>query len=193
MMENKRLVGKNILVTLISKILIVILIFSIVLIGELWICNKPIFAENQGVTITTDKTEYSQGDTVTIIGRNGLDKSIWGFNSCGGRPFWGLQKLTDGTWKNLDLCLPLKNKKDWECIMVLCERSEPRELKSKLEIKDEWHITFFCDFINEKGILLDKPKERIIKKGIYRLVLSYVFDEDSIDREIIYSNEFKIK
>lgn len=175
---------------MLKKTLIVFSAFCIVLIGELWICNKLIFAESQEVTIATDKTEYGQGDTAIIIVRNGLDKSIWGFTSCGGRPFWGLQKFTGGAWKNLDFCLPLKNK---GCIMVLCERPEPRELKPELEIKDEWHITFFCDFINENGILLEKPKERIIEKGIYRLILSYVFEKDSIDKKIIYSNDFMIK
>jgi hypothetical protein len=191
-MEKKRIFGKNIFIFSRSNVLILILCFSIVLVGELWICSKPIFSENLGVTITTDKTEYDPGDTVVITARNGLDKSIWGFNSCGGRPFWGLQKLTEGVWKSLDFTLPLQ-KKDWECIMTLCERPEPRELKPKLEIKDEWHSVFFCEFINEKGVLLDKPKESIIEKGAYRLVLSYALGENSINKEIVYSDDFTIK
>jgi len=157
------------------------------------ISNGSILAENQGVTVMTDQAQYRQGDVVTIMVKNDLDRSIWGFESCGGKPFWHLQKLTDGVWENLDITFPLKNK-DLECVLILCERPEPQELKSKSEKGDEWTISFFCDFVNEKGVLLNKPRERPVEKGIYRLTFYYSFDNRYPNGyKTVYSNNFTIK
>ena len=183
-----------------KTILLVGLIFGVVLIGDLWICNKPIFAEDSAVTLSTDKSEYGQGDTVKIIVKNGLDQSIWRFNACGGIPLWGLQKMTDGVWKSLDFCLPLRNgKDDGVCERVLCERTDPKELKQKSEIEDEWRIAFFCDFVNSAGFLFEEPEKKIVEKGRYRLTFSYSVDApaedpyDLVNQETVYSNEFTIK
>lgn len=146
-----------------------------------------------GVTITTDKTEYNQGETVKITVQNGLDKSIWDFTSCGGKPFWDLQKFDDGRWQSLDVDLPQLEGEDWICYLKLCETQEPVQLKLKSEITDEWHINFFCNFIDENGHLLDEAEMISVKEGTYRLVLTYGLDNEYVNKNTIYSNEFIIK
>jgi|GEM_PF-6893350 len=178
---------------MLNKTLTVIFVLSSVLMGDLWVRNQQILAGTREVTITSDKTEYVPGDTVAISVRNGLDTSIWSsFQYCGGRPFWELQEFTGGVWEYCDSCLPLKNA-GGTCVLTACERQEPQELKRESEIKDAWHITSFCEFIDEKGVLLEKPRERIIKKGIYRLKFRYAFDKGSMHDKFSYSNEFRIK
>ena len=153
------------------------------------------------ISITTDKKEYAVGDIVKIVVRNGLDEPVWGeFNSdCGGMPFWGLQKLTDGDWVNLTVDMPFLDGKDFGCHLIFCERTYPVALKPNSEIKDEWNITYFCNYVDEYGHLLDKPKVIKIEEGTYRLVLTYGLKVSNEDRFIIenintvYSNKFIVK
>jgi len=64
-------------------------IIGIILISVCWIWNSQTYAEPQEVTIATNKTEYRQGETITITIRNALDKSIWYFDYPRDLQFWG--------------------------------------------------------------------------------------------------------
>ena len=147
--------------------------------------------EEQQVTITTDKTEYEQGETVKIIVRNNLDKSIWDFTSCGDKPFWSLQKLKDEVWTEIDFTLPSGEE---TCELIACERRESKELKPNSVIHYEWNLTSICEWpkaINEFFKVEPKP----IEKGIYRVYLTYGVNKEFhfFEGETVYSNEFTIK
>lgn len=148
------------------------------------------------IIITTDKTEYEQGETVKITIRNGLDKSIFGgFGHCGGLPFWGLQKFDNGDWRDLDFSLPYSEKGKEVCDLILCEREEPAELKSGLTIEDRWHLTSICKW-PEKPIGVPKTEPKPIEEGAYRVRLIYGLNRrefDLLETKTIYSNEFMIK
>ena len=51
----------------------------------------------------------------------------------------------------------------------------------------------FCNFNDENGHLLDKAEMINIQGGTYRLVLTYGLDNEYVNKNAIYSNEFIIK
>ncbi|OQX54290.1 MAG: hypothetical protein B5M48_01435, partial [Candidatus Omnitrophica bacterium 4484_213] len=61
-----------------TKIFVGILVVGIVLIGGRQAWSEQISPETQKqVTITTDKTEYEQGETVKVVLKNNLDKPVF--------------------------------------------------------------------------------------------------------------------
>ena len=87
------------------KILIGVLIVGVILIGGWWVWNRyfrPVGISGTPllpkipiapVRLTTDKTEYEQGETVKVRVKNNLDKPIYyrdwcgSWNMCGGSSF----------------------------------------------------------------------------------------------------------
>jgi len=159
------------------------------------------------VIITTDKTEYEQGETIEITVRNGLDIPIWyvDFTQQDLR-FWDIEKFEGDKWENLGFRLPVKEYGKEVCYIKLYERpiGHVVELKSNSEFSREW---------NQKICLLEITKEQpfepiFIEKGRYRFVFEYGLETtklpepekepwkrpvDLADVKVIYSNEFVIK
>ena len=97
------------------------------------------------VTITTDKTEYRQGEKVKIIIKNNTDKKI--FTWISGYCSLGFQKYKDGKWKTIEgafyprccpcgtVCEPRDciymapgetSEKEWDQIIDWCEESKKK-------------------------------------------------------------------
>ena len=138
------------------------------------------------VTITTDKTEYKQGEEVKIIAINNLGKSIWyakRLDGCKGS-FWELEKFAKGKWKKV-VYHPF----------VLCEISDFgfTELESKEKLEEIWDGYVW---ISEES---KEYKRKTADSGKYRVIFYYSlenisrFDRYFKKRIKIYSNEFIIK
>ena len=137
-------------------------------------CMKQIPFETQEVTITTDKTEYEQGEMVKITVKNNLDKSIWYYEwsefNCADSFF--LEKKENGEYKYFSI--PGLRKTP----------TKPVELKPNLE--------------KVYRLNLSKLKEQCegfspeFSAGIYRLGFRYGFSIEEHWSEKDYSNEFLI-
>lgn len=171
------------------KILIWVLVIGVVLIVGWWVwSNFPLMGRvwppKLEVTISTDKTEYRQGETVNMTVRNGLDKSIW-YADFGCYPWWKLGEQKDKGWESIEVLLPIPTKYGEECIACPPPESTEdvlKELKPNSEISKAWNLK------NCKGSI-----PVFINKENYRLSFAYGFSKDSWNDEIIYSNEFVIK
>ena len=127
------------------------------------------------ITITTDKKEYEQGETVKIIVRNNLDKPIWYYNWC---------------------------KYKCDSALCLCGDSFVIEKRTEKEYKtynppDSIGIEYMSELIelkpnSEKIYRLEPIK---FSKGVYRLKMYYGLDKNIsfLEGKITYSNEFTIK
>ena len=153
------------------------------------------------VTITTDKTEYKQGEIIKITIRNNSDKPIFGWMDMSR---WGnleLEKFKNGSWVEVDFWSPVVNPKG------LCwggsffpDVFTIKKLESYSEFVQEW---------DQKECPIVGNKPTLIEKGKYRLVLTYGFELENWayapekyrlyhnrsikDPRTIYSNEFIIK
>ena len=187
------------------KFLLIIILVIVVGGGILWCCLKfqeikfsPIKSEEKGVTITTDKTEYEQGEVIKINVKNSLDVPILYYDS---ERFWGIEYLEDEEWKNPEyesgggFQLTEENINDI-CYIKLYERMPPAEMKSDSTLSQQWNQRI-CPF--GEG---DPGEPRFVKyigTGHYRLIFYYGFeiaDEDLYkisNQKTIYSNEFTIK
>jgi len=129
----------------------------------------------QGVTIITDKTEYRQGDIVTLTIRNGLNESIL-VHVAGGTPGFCIKniemKTAEGQWKGLVTRFP-------DCL----EDIDPsQETKPGQSITFEW-----------TPVIIDYEAKVIqLYPGRYRLSVIYMVRERT-EWEFVYTNEFTIK
>jgi hypothetical protein len=140
--------------------------------------------EKQGVSISTDKTEYGQEEIVKIIFKNGLNRSIW-YNkrlSCS-EPFWWVERLKGREWERVSVL------STW-CLWY-APQHEATELGVGQEISAKWDLKVY-DF------QLDKRK--FAQAGIYRIGAGYGFEKEGIGNfaqvkngKTIYSDEFIIK
>lgn len=151
------------------------------------------------VTISTDKNDYSKGEIINIVVKNGLDKSILYIG--GGDRFWGIEYFKDDKWINPayeeggGFQLTEKNMGD-NCYIAFYERVSPSELIPRSIISSQWNQKI-CPF----GI--EGPAEaktvRYIESGKYRLIFDYGFeisDDDPFELsefKMVYSNTFTIK
>ena len=125
------------------------------------------------VTITTDKTEYEQGEKIKMIIENNLNQSIWYieqlgeiFDHCFLKLPSKVQKLENGKWKDIEL--PHK------CCDVMCRIAPP--IKLKLESKTQKELEL-----------------KISSSGTYRLKFVYYLSNNTNQPNYVYSNEFTIK
>lgn len=167
------------------------ILISLALLGVLLLVivlrEKNIPAPEGTVTITTDKPEYKQGETVQIAVRNGLDKSVWYFKGCASPRFWSLQRLEDGRWKGIYLFLPDLVEEEEVCNFKLCERAEPLELKAKAEINHSWRGTI-CE-LPLKVIGIPEVEPKTIEEGTYRVSFTYGLGKkgfDLLEEETVY-------
>jgi len=190
-----------------TKIFVGILVVGIVLIGGRQAWSEQISPETQKqVTITTDKTEYEQGETVKVVLKNNLDKPVF-LESC--NPV--ILQLKDGSkWKEL-------SRKYCEATWVR-QRIKPGEngVVAEFDTGYEWegkklfpigsyrvlstyHIACTEDCL--KGTVEEgRYGVRCIIKKTSRYAGVEVSDEAIIlglhfctEGEMIYSNEFTIK
>jgi len=136
--------------------------------------------EEEEVSITTDKTEYEQGDAVKSTIKNNLNQSVWYWDNRGRIiPLVGIQIFENGEWKNVggkDACACKSN-----CITYAANWTE---LKSKETLTDSWETKEDC--LGE-----------IAKEGKYRVWFSYDLDftgQNNPEKfSKVYSNEFIIR
>lgn len=134
--------------------------------------DKCVPKQLEQVTITTDKTEYEQGETVKFIVKNNLDQKIVLI----ARDLM-IEKLEDNEWKMVRVL--------GEC----CGKCRPVFSFDILPNSAEnftWdQKTFACEILGEVA--------EQMSEGRYRSKGNYYFEGESGDRETIYSNEFTIK
>lgn len=182
------------------NILVGVLVVGIVLISGWWIWNSQIYSETQNeVTITTDKTEYKQGETVKITIKNNLNISLRNYdtvvpeNSEFYNQFvgWGfIEIFEDGNWSKIE---PL-----WRCgntCFAKCKLSGGFfVLGSKGTTKFpedfrhfEWNQT---RLICNPGDIKSEP----VVPGTYRVSSTFWDENKELDTQrIFYSNEFIIR
>jgi len=91
---------------IITKILAVgvILVSKQVLSGQNQTLIEEFYTSNRGVIVTTDKTEYEQGEIIKITIRNNLNETIYSHIGSS-TPIFSInhveKKRSDGTWKKL--------------------------------------------------------------------------------------------
>ena len=153
------------------------------------------FPSVKTVIVTTDKTEYEQGEIVEITVKNNLDKSIWYVGNLPSEfPWWDFEKLENGIWEEISIVEPLMENGKEECVLILYEQMSIEELITELKtnsrVVDEW------DFEN---CYPDFEEDKFIDSGTYRFSFIYspdreIFLEGRYDElKTIYSNEFTIK
>ena len=172
------------------KILIGILVVGIVVIGACWIWNnlsqkttQQVIQKNriQGVTITTDKTEYEQGETIKLTVRNNFNKRIWYWaeNKCKTPADTVMRAIESGRGKIWLLYFPPQCPQ--ELVKPIYKYLEPGE-SVILEFKWKNFLTgpvrdgFPLKYKIVMRFFKEKPKEEIEPPEIE-----------------FYSNEFKIK
>lgn len=150
------------------------------------------------VTIFTDKNQYSEGETIDIVVRNGLDESIIYSNH--GERYWGIEYFKNNEWIN-----PVYEESGGfqlteeslgsDCYISLYERMPPLELETQSNISSQWNQKI-CPF--EKADSSNPKIVKYIDSGKYRLIFYYGFvisDNDPykiLDSQKIYSNVFTI-
>jgi hypothetical protein len=153
-------------------------------------CTSSQPAAREDVTITTDRTDYRKGDTVTVKVRNRLRDSIWYLDAeLGGRhPWWGIQRSEGGDWKEIALWKPV----DGECALVVSEHVPIEELVRELgpdsERIDPWALAN-CVEISPVGPELQLQP---VEPGNYRLLFTYGTDPSSWKDSTVYSGEFSV-
>jgi hypothetical protein len=155
--------------------------------------------QQKEVVIFTDKKEYALGEKVKIILRNNLDKPIYYVDYlC--PPWWNLEFEIEEKWKIIEEFSPetLKYCREGEKFCRkgyiteynYCPPQKPiQNLVKKLEPNSE--VLKIWTLKNRKylnGYLVED-----IRPGNYRLSLSYGFSQEAYDKNLIYSNEFKVK
>ncbi|MFQ6083906.1 MAG: hypothetical protein ACE5WD_11210 [Candidatus Aminicenantia bacterium] len=174
------------------KILIGVLMVGIVFVGWWWIESSRVYPENPEVTITTDKTEYTQREAVKITVVNSLDHIVvlhfpWKFES---KRFWG-ENFGIGAIERFEekaeVWIPVEPV--WRCgnsCFKECRYKHSFEPGEKRVF--EWNQTvLICDRVNRT--------ERIEKAaaGRYRVSSNIDIYDKELTTKTIYSNEFTIK
>ena len=159
-----------------TKILIGILVTGVVLIGGWWVSGA------RGVTITTDKTEYKQGESVKITLKNNLKKSIFSHIGSGTPDFcieYIERKAPAGNWESL-FAQP-------QPPHYIFDIDTPAEIKPGQAEIFEWRPLIYID-----GTL----KRIQAGSGIYRLISLYQIKGRSAENrewKTTKSNKFTIK
>jgi len=181
------------------KILIGILVVGI-LIASILLTNKLVIFENQRgevitkkgkITLTTDKTEYEQGEKIKVTIENNLNQNIWYY---GTEEYAALYSCLEDYRYALKIQKLAKSKDIWNdvkahynCCFMICYVKAPelKELNPKEKIFGIW---------NQK---ISNSKARIVGKlaepGKYRFVFVYYLSNNTNYPNYVYSNEFTIK
>lgn len=128
--------------------------------------------EEDQATITTDKTEYEQGEEVKFTVKNNLNQKIVliAYDLM-------IEKLEENEWKMI---------RRWGVCCGRCEPIYSYEVYADDIKKFTWdQKTFACEIFGEI------PEQ--MSAGKYRVKGKYFIDEEQENIETIYSNEFTIK
>ena len=137
------------------------------------ICKQIREKQQEQVTITTDKTEYEQGDMVTVVVTNRKEVSIL----CSSFPFM-LYRYKDDRWEIF--LYPWRegfNEPQVEVVSPFKE-IEPGLTRMEANISRD-----FNDLVDTKWMT----------SGRYKIEFQYTLDPDKEELEIIFSNAFTIK
>jgi len=149
------------------------------------ICNKnytPPKCEEQEiaeqVTITTDKTEYEQGEIVKMTVNNGLDKSIYY-----SYPQLGIERFDNGNWTQIKMVLAGCGVPGGFPYGALSPNAKD---ELQWDQKEKW-----CSN-PDPSVISDLISKQVLA-GKYR-IKSEIFDQNTPEnKQTIYSNEFTIK
>ncbi|MBU3925325.1 protease complex subunit PrcB family protein [Patescibacteria group bacterium] len=150
--------------------------------GKIGKINLPVVTNpaEKGITISTDKTEYEQEETVKIIIKNNSKKEFAIYQRYGGSFSFMVEKMNNGEWKEII------NTEECSCGAV-CEAPQYIILESGEMIDDGWdQKEIICDSLNNpisKQAIPGKYRIKIILNPLYK----------SKNLKTIYSNEFTIK
>ncbi len=164
MMKNKKLFY--------GILLVIILVVSGWWIWDSLLTTKPV----QQVTITTDKTEYALGETVKIIAKNKMDKSMHMYT-----PLLGVERFDNNNW------IPIK------MVLGMCGVTGGF-VYDTIEFQDTKEYEWYQEekICNDPPIVASMPISNQVPAGKYR-IKSVVMDlKDTNKKETIYSNEFMI-
>lgn len=167
------------------------------------------------IIVTTDKTEYQQGETIKISVKNNSDKSIWYLGSLPIEfPFWHIERFDGDKWVNLAGNFRLPQKVDGKeyCVFNYYEWPLGRavELKPGSEIFHEWNQKI-CPYdmranrrpetvIIKKVIKKKKYEAQLysygepifIEKGRYRFVFMYCYIENVTEDKYYFKTKSRI-
>jgi hypothetical protein len=150
------------------------------------------------IAISTDKNQYSEGEIIDIVVKNGLDKSV--LYSRGGDRFWGIEYFKNNEWVDPGFeegggFQLTEESLGYDCYMALYERMPPITLESQSSLSAQWNQKI-CPF--GTGSPADPRTVEYIGSGKYRLVFNYGFEISENDPyrisnfKKIYSNVFTI-
>ncbi len=140
---------------------------------EIKVESIEIIKQAKKVAITTDKTEYEQGETVEITVKNNLDKSIF------------FRGLGQPCFNSFSIGINREGYKMFYDIGTAYCVTDITELKPNIEQVFHLETGDIDDTLSILNTLIIYPE-------IYKLKLNYGFDSESLTN-IIYSNEFTIK
>ncbi len=168
-----------------TEILIGILVIGIILISGFWILNEyfkpvpisgtPFLPKIPVVIITTDKTEYEQGEIMETVVRNNLDKSIQ-YNS--GPSFGGCANAFSIGVKENGV-EQFYASESFDCVLPSLELKPKSEQIFDLKLDKHFNEWFEVHDIKFPAIC--------------KLEFNYYFAEENSKGKAIYSNEFTIK
>ncbi|MFA5746852.1 MAG: hypothetical protein WC926_02120 [Candidatus Paceibacterota bacterium] len=147
------------------------------------------------VTISVDKKEYDEGETINIGINNGLGDPVLYYGD--GDRIWGIEYFKDGEWTDHEWFQTAREENIGDdCYVVFYERMEPVELAAGSGITRQWDQELCPD--SEEAP--DKPRTvKNIESGQYRLTFVYGFGKDKedpyklLDYRTVYSDSFVIK
>ena len=198
MMTNKKLIT----IILSAIIVIGIILISLYVSRPKQITSTPSYPNIEAkpeVTISTDKNEYTKGEIIDIVVKNGLEKDI--LYTPGGGRIWGIEYYEGNEWKKFGYegraGFQLTDENIGKnCYIALYERGLPITLNLRSGLSANWNQKI-CPFEKESP---SKPSiVRNIESGKYRLVFNYGFeisDDDPFrvsEFKTAYSNAFIIK
>lgn len=144
---------------------------------------EEFYTSNKGVIVTTDKTEYEQGEIIKITIKNNLNESIYSHIGSS-TPVFSIdhieKKKPDGTWEKLFV----------QCRYPHCieKVAAPKEIKPGQSEVFKWKPLIYIN---------GTSKITQLKTGTYRIVILYQIRKGSIPKDwkwnTVCSNEFMIK
>lgn len=142
--------------------------------------NRCTVQSGKEVTITTDKEEYKQGETVKITVKNNFDNSIWYLNGHSGcsdkNKSYTTYRLVNGTWKDVSPHVM--------CIQIV---------GAGLPIYKELTPSASTEFIWDQKIWSAVNGTLQAPDGKYKISVKYKESKEVEDLKEVYSNEFTIK
>lgn len=129
--------------------------------------------ETPAVSMTTDRTRYGRGETITLVVKNNLSIPVWyiGYSQTD-LVFWTIERAQANGWQRIDFRLPTIEGGTEVCRFAMYERpiGVVMDLNPHSDILHQWNQRI-CPL---KIKTVTRPTEpEIIERGKYRFVLRY--------------------